>query len=53
LQIKIFIIIIFQENADDDRLSVWGLLTTRSLYLPLFIVICMHLSQQVCQLLKK
>jgi hypothetical protein len=33
-------------------LSVWGLLTTRSLYLPLFIVICMHLSQQVCQLLK-
>ena len=35
------------ELDSNDRLSVDALLKTRALYLPLFVVICMHLSQQV------
>lgn len=42
---------ISKEGGDQDdsknRLSVVALLRTSSLYLPLFVVICMHLSQQL------
>ena len=32
---------------DEDHLSVIGLLSTRSLYLPLFLAVCIHMSQKI------
>ena len=36
-----------REAVDETSIGVWQLLRTTSLYLPLFVCVCMHLSQQL------
>jgi hypothetical protein len=40
------------DNSGNDRMGINAFLKTTKLYLQLFVVVCMHLSQQVCFYLK-